>query len=119
MSCVARAFCSPGKTVKSVKHPISAGIAALAVFGAGAAAGCTGNVFFYFDVLGHAFRDLFVAEFDLDAKVTASDTAGAGVTATSATAEKAAEQVVPENIAELAEDVIHVHSAAGTAAIAA
>src|SRR5580692_9618737 len=96
-----------------------AGLDALAVFGAGAAAGGAGDVFLYFDVLCDAFGDLLVVEFDLDAEVAASDTAGARGSAAAAAAEEAAEKVVAENITELAEDVVHVHAAAGSAAVAA
>jgi hypothetical protein len=85
------------------------------VFGAAAAAGGTANILFYFDVLGNAFGDLFIVELDLYPEVAAPDTPGPGAAATAppSASEKAAENVVPEDIPELAEDVFRIHAAAG------
>jgi len=97
-----------------------AGLDAVLVFGAAAAAGGAADVFLYLDILGNAFCDLFVIEFDLYAQVAASYAARAAAATSSAAATKeAAEEVVAEDISELAEDIVHIHVAAGeTAAVA-
>src|SRR5579859_6747037 len=87
-----------------------AGLDAVLVFCAAAAAGGAPYIFFYLDIFGYAFCDLFVVEFDLYAEVTAPDPPGATAAAASASAAKEA--------AELAEDIIHVHVTAAESAAA-
>ena len=98
----------------------AAGLDAIFVFRAAAAAGITTNVFFDLDVLGNSLGYFFVIELDLYAKIATPDSFGPAIAATTAAAaEEAAKYVVAKDVSELAEDVIHVHITAAAESAAA
>jgi hypothetical protein len=72
-------------------------------------------IFFDLDIFADAPGDLLVTELYFDPKITAANTLGPGMPATPSSAKEASEDIIPENIPELAEDIFHVHSATAKA----
>ena len=113
-------------TKKCILHPSnlattttgSATLYTAFIFCPAATTGGTGNMFFNFDIFGNTLRNLFIGKFQLDPEITAPHTTvpltAPGATSLSATAKEISEKVFAKNITKLAEDIIHVHTAAAT-----
>src|SRR5579871_2485019 len=80
-----------------------------------AAATCVAtDVFFYLDIFGNPFRNFLVIEFYFDAQVAAANSSCscAATTTSSSATKKTSENIITKNITELAEDIIHIATAA-------
>ena len=96
-----------------------AGLGLCATFGAGAFALFAGHILAHLEALGHTAGDVLQRELHLQPQVAATVDALAVLLAAAESAESAEAAVTAEDVAEHAEDVVHIHAATAESAEAA